>query len=128
VAAILLKQQDDKWMLITRIHKGAVAPRRPQGDSMNDRTASCTSSPLSLMFYFLAGGVAGASVALLLAPQSGRSTRDLVRRNVSDAKNSARDLKENLIRRGQDLRDEARNRVDDAVSALAGDGAVKLPG
>lgn len=94
---------------------------------MNDRTQSCT-SPQSLMFYFLAGGVAGASVALLLAPQSGRATREMMRRNVSDATGSARELKDQLIRRGQDFRDEARHRVDDAVSALAGDGGAKLPG
>jgi gas vesicle protein len=80
------------------------------------------------MFYFLAGGVAGAGVALLLAPQSGRATREKMRRNVSDATGSARDLKDQLIRRGKDFRDEARHRVDDAVSALSGDGGAKLPG
>jgi gas vesicle protein len=94
---------------------------------MNDRTHECT-SPFTLMLYFLAGGVAGASVALLLAPQSGRATRDQVRRNVNDAAGSARDLKDQLIRNGRKVRDEARHRMDDAVSALAGDGSPKLPG
>ena len=46
---------------------------------MKDRTASCT-SPLNWMLYFLAGGAIGASAALLLAPQSGRDTRDATRR------------------------------------------------
>lgn len=93
---------------------------------MSDRTESCT-SPLSLMLYFLAGGVAGASAALLLAPQSGRATREKMRRNVSDAAGSAREFKDQVIRRGQDIRDEARHRVDEAVSALSGDGGAKLP-
>ncbi len=93
---------------------------------MNDHTSSCT-SPLSLALYFLAGGVAGASLALLMAPQSGRATRDLMRRNVNQATGSARDLKDQLVRRGQGFRDEAKHRVDEAVSALAGDGGAKLP-
>ena len=94
---------------------------------MNDRTPGRT-SPFNWMFYFLAGGVTGASVALLLAPQSGRATRERMRRRLSDTAGSARDLKDQLIRRGQKIRDEARHRVDDAVSALAGDEGAKLPG
>jgi gas vesicle protein len=94
---------------------------------MNDRTANCTSSS-SLVFSFLAGGLAGACVGLLLAPKSGQATRELMRRNVSDAAGSARDLKDQLMRRGQKIREEARHRVDGAVSALAGEGAANLPG
>jgi gas vesicle protein len=78
------------------------------------------------MFYFLAGSVTGASVALLLAPQSGRATRELMQRKLNDTAGSASDLKDSLMRRGQKIREEARHRVDTAVSALAGDGA-KLP-
>jgi hypothetical protein len=109
-----------------RTEKGLSQMRRPQGDFMIDHTSSCT-KPLTLMFCFLAGGVAGASAALLMAPQSGRATRDSMRRNVNQAAGSARDLKDQLVRRGQGLRDEARHRVDEAVSALAGDGGAKLP-
>jgi len=94
---------------------------------MNDHTQGGT-SPLSWMLYFLAGAVTGASVALLLAPQSGRATRERMQRKLSDTAGSARDLKRQLIRRGQKIRDEARHRVDDAVSALTGDGAANLAG
>jgi gas vesicle protein len=80
------------------------------------------------MFCFLAGGVTGASVALLLAPGSGRATREVMRGKLSDSAGSARDFKDRLIRRGQRIRDEARHRVDDAVSALTRDGGAKLPG
>jgi gas vesicle protein len=92
---------------------------------MNDHAGSCT-SPLSLLLYFLAGGVTGASVALLLAPQSGRATREKMRRRVSDAAGSVRDFKDQLVRQGLDIRDEVGHRVDEAVSALSGDEA-KLP-
>jgi len=90
---------------------------------MNDRTA-----PLSLMFTFLAGGLAGATVALLLTPKSGPATREAMRRSIRDAAVSARDLKDQLIRRGEGIRAEARHRVDGAVSALAGEGSANLPG
>jgi gas vesicle protein len=93
---------------------------------MNDRTAAYT-SPLSLMFSFLVGGAVGAGVALLLAPRSGRATRESLLRNASDAAGSARDLKDKLIRRGERVRDEARRRVDGAVTALAGDESANLP-
>jgi gas vesicle protein len=93
---------------------------------MNDRAPEST-SPLSLMLYFLAGGVTGATLALLLAPQSGRATREMMRGKLNDTAGSARDLKDQLIRRGRKIRDEARHRVDGAVSALAGDDGAKLP-
>jgi gas vesicle protein len=94
---------------------------------MNDRTSGCT-SPFDWMLYFLAGGVAGAGVALLLAPQSGRATRDLTRRKLSDTAGSARDFRDQLIRRGRKVRDAARHRVDDAVAAVTGDGGANRPG
>ena len=93
---------------------------------MDDRTPTYP-SPFTWMFYFLAGGVTGASLALLLAPQSGRATRELMRGKLNDTAGSARDLKDQLIRRGRKIRDEARHRVDGAVSALSGDGGANLP-
>lgn len=94
---------------------------------MNDRTTDRT-SPLSSMLFFLAGGLAGAGAALLLAPQSGTATREMMRRRLSEGAGSASDLKDRLIRRGQNIRDEARHRASGAVSALSGDGGAKLPG
>ena len=94
---------------------------------MNDHAQGCT-SPLTAIISFLVGGVTGASVALLLAPQSGRATREMTRRKLSDTAGSARDLKDQLIRRGQAIRDEAGHRVEGAVSALTGDEAAKRLG
>jgi YtxH-like protein len=92
---------------------------------MNDRTPGCV-SPLSSLFYFVAGSVAGAGVALLMAPQSGRATREMVRRRLRDTAGSTRQLKDRLIDRGRSIRDEATHRVDGAVSALAGNGDADL--
>jgi gas vesicle protein len=94
---------------------------------MNDRTQGST-SPFDWMFYFLAGGVAGAAAALLLAPQSGRATRERMHRRLRDTAGSARDLKDYWIRRSERARSEARHRVEGAVSALAGDAGANLPG
>ena len=108
---------------------------------MNDHTPDCASHGASysaLTFSFLAGGIAGATVALLLAPQSGKATRQIMGRKLNDAADSARDLKgrvgeklseaadsardlkDRAIRRGQAVREEATHRVEGAASALAG--------
>lgn len=85
---------------------------------MNDRTAYLTP-----VLCFLAGGFAGASVALLMAPQSGEATREAMRRKLRESDVSARALKDRVVRRGEELRVEATRRVSEAASALAGNGA-----
>ena len=88
---------------------------------MNDRAAYST-----CMFSFLAGGLAGASLALLMAPQSGQATREAVRRKIRETDDSARGLKDRVVRRGEAIRDEAGRRVEAAASALAGNGADEV--
>lgn len=84
---------------------------------MNDRTMYSM-----WMVCFLAGGLVGASVALLTAPQSGHETRDAMRKRLRGTADSARGLKNRVIRRSEDIRDEAARRVGAAASALAGRG------
>jgi gas vesicle protein len=88
---------------------------------MNDRTTYST-----WMLSFLAGGLAGASIALLLAPQSGQATRSSMRRKLRETADSAQALKDQVVRRGGELRGEATRRVNAAVSALGGDGAASV--
>jgi gas vesicle protein len=106
---------------------------------MNDqgiRSRSMTYSALTLSF--LAGGIAGATAALLLAPRSGKVTREIMGRKLNDAAHSAREikgrmvdsvndatesargLKDRAIRRGQEIREEVTSRMEGAASALAG--------
>ena len=108
---------------------------------MDEHTPDCTShnpSYSALTFSFLAGGIAGATVALLLAPRSGEVTRQILGRKLNDAADSARELKgrmfdklndaaesarelkDRAIRRGLAIREEATHRVEGAASALAG--------
>jgi gas vesicle protein len=74
---------------------------------------------------FLLGGLAGASLALLLAPHSGRDTRHAVRRRVRGGVTAARDLKERLARRGSELRDRA-NRTMSEMAEEAEDAAAAI--
>jgi len=85
---------------------------------MNDRT-----SYLTPVLCFLAGGFAGASVALLMAPQSGEATREVMRKKLRETDIAARALKDRIVRRGEEVRDEATRRVGAAATALAGNGA-----
>lgn len=54
------------------------------------------------------GAVIGAGVALLTAPQSGRRTRRRIRR-------SANDFRDTAANRWDDLSDEVKGRVDEAI-------------
>jgi len=108
---------------------------------MDDHTPDIRSHNASysaLTLSFLAGGIAGASAALLLAPRSGQATREIMGRKLNDAADSARELKgrmgdklndaaesarglkDRAIRRGQEIREEATSRVEGAATALAG--------
>jgi gas vesicle protein len=85
---------------------------------MNDRTTY-----FAPILCFLAGGLAGASVALLLAPRSGKATREVMRHKLRETDGSARGFKDRILRRGEEIRNEAARRVGAAASALAGNGA-----
>jgi gas vesicle protein len=77
---------------------------------------------LTAIVGFLAGGIAGATAALLLAPQSGRDTRQAMARKVNDTADAARGMKDRVLNKGDDMWNEAVHRVSGAVSALSGDG------
>ncbi len=61
----------------------------------------------------LLGAVIGAGVALLSAPQSGRRTRRRIRKAAVDLRDSASD-------RWEDLADDVKRRVDDAIEGARG--------
>jgi gas vesicle protein len=85
-------------------------------------------SYLGSLSYFVAGALAGGAVALLVAPQAGRVTRAMMRRQVRDTTDTARRLRDRVVHRGEVIGDEAAQRVTEAVSALAGRGPRKANG
>jgi gas vesicle protein len=84
---------------------------------MNDRT-----SYLEWTLGFLTGVVAGAGAALLLAPQSGRTARDRVGRQLRHRARTIRALKERLIRRVSERQTEAGRHAEVATPSGVTDG------
>lgn len=78
---------------------------------MDDRS---TTYPPNLL-TFLLGGLAGASLALLFAPQSGRATRQTMRRRMQDSVDAARDLGRRVRRRGSELARESQHALSEAA-------------
>ena len=84
---------------------------------------------------FLIGGLVGAAVALLMAPQSGEETRTLIRdkgieirdtveASATEARTRAEEMAkeartraEDLQKRGQVILEEQKSRIEDAVDA-----------
>jgi gas vesicle protein len=89
---------------------------------VDDRSTS--TYPPNLL-TFLLGGLAGASLALLFAPQSGRATRQSMRRHVQDGVDAARDLGQRVTRKGRELAGEGERTMRDAL-ASAERGAERL--
>ena len=74
---------------------------------------------LSSMMCFLAGGVAGAGLSLLLAPRSGRATRQMIAGKLSEGADSARALRDRTVARGEEVWDDAAHRVSEMGAALS---------
>ena len=64
---------------------------------------------------FLVGIAVGASVGLLMAPQSGERTRRQIRRKAEDVQADLEELGQDLIDRGRELVEKGREAADDTV-------------
>jgi gas vesicle protein len=82
---------------------------------MNDR-----SPYLSSMLWCLAGGIAGVGLGLMLAPQSGKATRQMMSRKLQGGADSVRGLKDRVVARSEEIWDEAAHRAKEAASAVSG--------
>jgi gas vesicle protein len=71
------------------------------------------------MLSFLAGGIVGAGVSLLLAPRSGKATRQLITVKLTDGADSVRALRDKVVTRGEAVWDEA-TELGEAAEALSG--------
>jgi gas vesicle protein len=63
---------------------------------------------------FLIGGVVGAAAALLLAPQSGEETREMIRERGLELEGRAGEYANVARRRADELADDARRRAEEA--------------
>ena len=64
------------------------------------------------IFTFLAGLAAGAALGILLAPQSGKETREAIRKKGRDAKDSL----DEMIDEGREQWSKAKGKASDATS------------
>jgi gas vesicle protein len=67
---------------------------------------------------FIVGGLTGAVVALLMAPQSGEETRALIRDKSIELRDRAQQTAEEAIGRAEKAATEARTRADELASDL----------
>lgn len=72
----------------------------------------------SLFVSFLLGGVVGAGLALLLAPQSGRETREKIRGLADDVKGRAGDYVEDAKKKVTSFVDEGKGLYEEKKSLV----------
>jgi gas vesicle protein len=82
---------------------------------MNDHGSQAIACSLS----FLAGALAGATAGVLLAPRSGRETRERIDRGVRESTDKARRVKDRLMRRGEAALSAAARKTRAAREALS---------
>ena len=82
----------------------------------------CGYSSGSMFLSFLLGGIVGAAVALLLAPESGRETRSKIKEFADDVKDKVKDYAGDVkgkvsstIDKGKDLYEEKKSTIAKAV-------------
>ena len=66
--------------------------------------------------WFLLGALVGATCALLLAPKSGRDTRDYISQKAQDAGSTITGTSRDLYERGKGVYDKGKQVVDDAAA------------
>ena len=65
--------------------------------------------------WFLAGAALGAAAALLLAPQSGSETRDIIRRRALEGRDRLKESGREAYGRGRELYDRGKGLADEAA-------------
>ncbi len=69
--------------------------------------------------FFLVGAAVGAGIALLVAPQSGKQTRRLLRRQYEDAADYVAGQADAARERGRELVEEAKEKVAEVREKVA---------
>lgn len=76
-------------------------------------------SAASVALGFILGGVIGASLALLFAPESGRRTRERLRDMASDVRDKAIDVSEELRDKAEEAVERGREAFEEKKSILS---------
>jgi gas vesicle protein len=73
----------------------------------------------SVFLSFLLGGIVGAALALLLAPESGRETRRRIRDFTDDVKDKVKDYSEDVKGKVTSTIDKSRELYEEKKAAIA---------
>ncbi|WP_306643346.1 YtxH domain-containing protein [Sanyastnella coralliicola] len=65
----------------------------------------------------VAGAVAGLVTGILVAPDSGKNTRKKIANKVDEAKETLSEIKDQVVKKGHDVAEEIKQRVDEAHAA-----------
>jgi gas vesicle protein len=71
-----------------------------------------------ILLSFLLGALSGAALAILYAPRSGRETRDMLGRRLSDTAERGRRFGEDALEKGRSVADDAAGYVEKQREAL----------
>jgi gas vesicle protein len=89
---------------------------------MKQEEESCGAGPL--IFSFFLGGLIGAGIALLLAPKSGRETREKIKEFAEGTKEKAEEVIDQVkgkvttaVEKGKELYEEKKSIVTTAIEA-----------
>ena len=70
----------------------------------------------SKLTWFLMGAALGAGCAILLAPKSGKETRELISQKAQEASDAVTGTSRDLYERGKEVIDKGKQVVDDAAA------------
>ena len=90
---------------------------------MEERSGYGSNGYSSAVGWFLAGGLAGACTALLLAPATGKRTRDRLTRGMRRTRESVTDFADDLAESTRNMAERA-GRISDKAVRLAGDASA----
>lgn len=71
-----------------------------------------------IILSFLMGGLAGAALALLYAPRSGRETREQLSERLRDSAERGREIKDRVVSKGRQAIDDAGDYIERQRGAL----------
>jgi gas vesicle protein len=68
----------------------------------------------SKLVWFLTGAAIGGAIALLYAPQSGRETREYIRKRADEGREALTDAGKDVLDRGRDYYEKGRKLAEEA--------------
>src|SRR5262245_33718456 len=107
--------------MVRRLRLGTSRPRRLRLTTRRSRLkphsreanmSDDRGSGSSVILSFLLGGLAGAALAILYAPRSGKETREMLEGRMREGAERSRVLKDKMASRSRELMDDAAGYVD----------------